>query len=161
MHKTYDITNLETRVNTNWYIRWHTTFSHNVTSALCDNVVSVPAENSFQPNHSMKHAEQKFKAMHPTHTPPLYVTCCYPHHRPSDGIAPQDGITHHAVLFPGTQVRCAWHSTLKHFPRPAVYPIMLSQLSLTEAWTKNDPYITTQANGTHTIARRMSDEIEI
>ena len=50
MHaRTYDLTNLETKVNTNRYIRWHTTFSHNVTSVLGGNVVSVPAENSFSP----------------------------------------------------------------------------------------------------------------
>ena len=50
-------------------------FSHNVTSALCENVVSVPAENSFQPNHSVKYAEQEFKGMHPTHRYPTFV--CY------------------------------------------------------------------------------------
>ena len=54
MHaRTYDLTNLETKVNTKRYMRWHTTFSHNVTSVLSENVVSVPAENSFQPTHSM------------------------------------------------------------------------------------------------------------
>ena len=54
MHaRTYDLTNLEKKINTNRYMRWHTTFSHNVTSVLAENVVSVPAENSFQPNHSM------------------------------------------------------------------------------------------------------------
>ena len=34
-------------------MRWHTTFSHNITSVLGEHVVSVPVENSFQPNHSM------------------------------------------------------------------------------------------------------------
>ena len=54
MHaRTYDLTNLETKVNTKRYMRWHTTFSHNVTSVLSENVVRVPAENSFQPTHSM------------------------------------------------------------------------------------------------------------
>ena len=54
MHaRTYDLTNLETKVNTNQYMWWHTTFSHNVTSVLSGNVVSVPAENSLQPTHSM------------------------------------------------------------------------------------------------------------
>jgi len=54
MHaRTYDLTNLGTKVNTNRYMRWHTTFSDNVTSVLGRNVVSVPAENTFQPNHSM------------------------------------------------------------------------------------------------------------
>ena len=43
---TYDLTNLETKVNTKRYMRWHTTFSHNVTSVLSENVVRVPAENS-------------------------------------------------------------------------------------------------------------------
>jgi len=54
MHaRTYDLTNLEKKVNTNRYMPWHTMFSHNVTSVLSENVVSVPAENSLQPNHSM------------------------------------------------------------------------------------------------------------
>ena len=51
MHaQTYDLTNLEKKINTNRYMRWHTTFSHNVTSVLDENEVNVPAENSFKPN---------------------------------------------------------------------------------------------------------------
>jgi len=69
MHaRTYDLTNLETKVNTRRYMRWHTAFSHNVTSVLSGDAVSVPAENSFQPNQSMNYAEQEFKAIHPTYT---------------------------------------------------------------------------------------------
>jgi len=73
MHETYDLTNLEPKVNTNRYIQWHTTFSHNVTNALRDNVVSVLVENLFQPNHNMKHAEHETKAMHPTYRYPTFV----------------------------------------------------------------------------------------
>ena len=71
MHaRTYDLTNLETKVNTNRYMLWHTMFSHNVTSVLGENMVSVPVENSFQPNHSMNHAEQNLKLYTPhTQTP--------------------------------------------------------------------------------------------
>jgi len=103
MHETYDLTILETEVNTNRYMRWHTTFSHNVTSVLCENVDSVPGENSFQPPQN-EHAEQEFKTMHCIHigTTPMHVTCHYPHHHPSDSIASLDGITQHVVLFPGT-----------------------------------------------------------
>jgi len=95
MHETYDLTNLETKVNTNRYMRWHTTFSHNITSVLCENVVSD--------------AEQEIKTMDPTNigTTPMYMTCHYPHHRPNDGIASQDGISQHVVLFPGTLDMCA------------------------------------------------------
>ena len=71
MHaRTYDLTNLETKVNTKRYMRWHTTFSHNVTSILRENVVSVPAENSFQPNHSMLMQNKNLKLYTPhTQTP--------------------------------------------------------------------------------------------
>jgi len=103
MYETYDLTNLETKVNTTRYIRWHTTFSHNVTSPLSENVVSVPAENSFQPSHSMNMQNKNLKLCTPhIGTPPMYVTCYYPYHRPSDDIASQDGITQHVVLPPGT-----------------------------------------------------------
>jgi len=103
MHETYDLTNLETKVNTKWYMRWHTTFSHN-TSVLCENVVSVRVENSFQHNPSMIMENKNFKTMHPTNTGtvPMHVMCHYQHHRPSYGIASEDRITAHVVLFPGT-----------------------------------------------------------
>ena len=69
MHaRTYDLTNLETKVNTKRYMRWHITFSHHVTSVLSENEVSVPTENSFQPTHSMIMQKQEFKAIHPTYT---------------------------------------------------------------------------------------------
>jgi len=61
MHETYDLINVETKVDTNRYMQWHITFSHNVTSVLCENVVSVPAENSFQPNHSMNMQNKNLK----------------------------------------------------------------------------------------------------
>jgi len=71
MHaRTYDLTNLETKVNTKRYMRWHTTFSHNVTNVLSENVVSVPAENSFQPTHSMIMQNKDLKLYTPhTQTP--------------------------------------------------------------------------------------------
>ena len=71
MHaRTYDLTNLETEVNTKRYMRWHTTFSHNVTSVLSENVVRVPAENSFQPNHGMNMQNKNLKLYTPhTQTP--------------------------------------------------------------------------------------------
>ena len=71
MHaRTYDLTNFETKVNTKRYIRWHTTFSHNVTSVLSENVVSVPAENSFQPTHNMIMQSENLKpCTSPTQTP--------------------------------------------------------------------------------------------
>jgi len=85
-------------------MRWHTTFPHNVTIVLCENVVSVPAENSFEPNHNMTMQNKNLKAMHPTHTDTtsMHMACHYPHHRPNDGITSQDGISQHAVQFPGT-----------------------------------------------------------
>jgi len=74
MHaRTYDLTNLGTKVNTKQYMRWHTAFPHNVTSVLSENVVSVPAENSFQPNHSMNHAEQNLKLYTPHTRTPFYA----------------------------------------------------------------------------------------
>ena len=63
--RTYDLTNLETQVNTNRYMQWHTTFSHNVTSVLGGNVVSVRAENSFQPNHNMNMQYKNLKLYTP------------------------------------------------------------------------------------------------
>jgi len=107
--RTYDLTNLEKKINTNRYMRWHTMFSRNVTSVLDENEVNVPVENSFQPNPSTNHADQKFKAIHPTHidTSSMHLVCYYPHHRPSDGIASQDGISQLVVLFPGTPNMCA------------------------------------------------------
>ena len=71
MHaRTYDLTDLEIKVITNRYMWWHTTFSHNVTSVLCWNVVSVPTENSFQPNHSMNMQNKNLKLYTPhTQTP--------------------------------------------------------------------------------------------
>ena len=69
MHaRNYDLTNLETKVNTKRYMRWHPAFSHNVTNVLNENVVSVPAENSFQPTHSMIMQNKSFKTIHPTYT---------------------------------------------------------------------------------------------
>jgi len=66
MHaQTYNLTNLEKKVNTNRYMRWHTTFSHNVTSALGGNGVSVRAENSFQPNHGMNMQNKNLKLYAP------------------------------------------------------------------------------------------------
>ena len=66
MHaRTYNLTNLETKVNTNRYTRWHTTFSRNATSVLGGNVVSVPAGNSFQPNHSMNMQNKNLKLYTP------------------------------------------------------------------------------------------------
>jgi len=68
MHaRTYDLTNLEKKVNTNRYMRWHIKFSHNVTSVLGGNVVSVPAKNSFQPNPSMN-MQNKNLELHTPHT---------------------------------------------------------------------------------------------
>ena len=71
MHaRTYDLTNLETKVNTKRYMRWHTAFSHNITSVLNENVVSVPAENSFQPTHNMLMQNKNLKLYTPhTQTP--------------------------------------------------------------------------------------------
>jgi len=61
MHaRTYDLTNLETKVNTKRYMRWHTTFSHNVTSVLSENVVIVPAENFISAHPQYDRAEQEF-----------------------------------------------------------------------------------------------------
>jgi len=66
MHaQTYDLTILEKKVNINRYMRWHTTFSHNVTSFLGENMVSVPAENSFQPNHNMNMQSKNLKLWTP------------------------------------------------------------------------------------------------
>jgi len=58
---------IRTKVNTNRYMRWHTTFSHNVTSVLSGNVVSIPVENSFQPNHSMNMQNKNLK-LYTSHT---------------------------------------------------------------------------------------------
>ena len=71
MHaRTYNLTNLETKVNTKRYMRWHTVFSHNVTNVLGENVVSVPAENSFQSTHSMIMQNKNLKLYTPhTQTP--------------------------------------------------------------------------------------------
>ena len=65
MHaRTYDLTNPETKLK----------FSHNVTSVLCENVVSVPTENSFQPNHSMIMQNKNLKLSTPhTQTPHLCI----------------------------------------------------------------------------------------
>jgi len=66
MHaRAYDLTNLEKKVNTNRCMWWHTTFSHNVTSVQGENVVSVPTENSFQPNHSMNMQNKNLKLCTP------------------------------------------------------------------------------------------------
>jgi len=72
MHETYDLENIETKVNTNRYMRWHTTFSHNVTSVLCENVISVPTENLFQPNHSINMQNKNLKLYSP-HTQVLHL----------------------------------------------------------------------------------------
>ena len=74
MHaRTYDLTNLETKVNTKRYMRWHTTFSHNVTSVLSKNVVRVPAENSFQPTHSMLMQNKNLKLCTPRTQTPVHA----------------------------------------------------------------------------------------
>jgi len=75
MHeRTYDLTNLEIKVNANRYMRWHITFSRSVTSVLSKNVVSVPAENSFQPNPSMNMQNKNLKLCTPhTQTPHLCI----------------------------------------------------------------------------------------
>ena len=50
-------------------------FSHNVTSVLCENVVSVPAENSFQPNPSMNMQNKNLKLCAP-HTQVRHLCRC-------------------------------------------------------------------------------------
>ena len=71
---------LRNKVNTNRYMRWHITFSHNVTSVLCENVVSVPVEDSFQPNHSMNMQNKNLKLCTPhTQTPHLCIWCATTH----------------------------------------------------------------------------------
>ena len=48
MHaRTYDLTNLETEVNTKRYMRWHTTFSHNVANVLSENVLSQRSDPQY------------------------------------------------------------------------------------------------------------------
>jgi len=72
--RAFDLTNLETKVNTNRYVRWHKTFPRNVTIVLCENVVSVPAENSFPPNHIMTMQNKNLKLCTPhRQTPHLCI----------------------------------------------------------------------------------------
>ena len=91
----------------------------------------------------------------------MHMTCYYPHPRPSDGIASHDGISQHAVLLPGT-LTCV-HDTAPNntsLDRQCIRSCCHSP-HLPRRRVRIDPYITTQMNGTHTIARGMSDEIEI
>jgi hypothetical protein len=118
---------LRTKVNINRYMRWHTTFSHNGTSVLGGNVVSIPTENSFQPNHSMNMQNKR-----------NLPTCFQAHQTCVHDTAPK------TTPLDWQCIRSCSHSS--HLPRRR---------------GRIDPYITTQMNGTHTIACRMSDEIKI
>jgi hypothetical protein len=143
-------------------MRWHTTFSHNVTSVLSENVVSVPAENSFQPTHNMIMQSKNLNhALHIHRHPSMHVTCHYPHHRPIDGIASQDGIP--SMRYCSQDTPTCVHDTAPDNTSLDRQCIRSCSHNSHLPWRRGriDPYITTQMNGTHTIARRMSDEIKI
>ena len=162
--RTYDLTNLETKANTKRYMRWHTTFSHNVTNVLSENVVSVSAENSFQPTHSMIMQKQEFKTIHPTYTDTR--PCIW-------------RVTTHIIALMTasplrTEIPNMWYCS-QNTPKHCVHDTAPNNTPLDRQcirscsqsshlpWRrgKMDPCITIQMNGTHTITRRMSDEIEI
>jgi len=164
MHaRTYDLTNLKTKVNTNRYMRWHTTFSHNVTSVLGENVVSVPVENSFQPNHSMSMQNKNLKLYTPhTYTPRPCICCVSTHIIALVTASPL------RTESPNMRYCSQAHQTCVHDTAPKITSLDRQCIGscshsshLPRRRGRIDPYITTQMNGTHTIARRMSDEIEI
>ena len=143
-------------------MRWHTTFSHNVTSVLSENVVRVPAENSFQPTHSMivQNRNLKLGTSH-TQTPVHACDVSLPTSSPYWRHRLSGRNSQHAVLFPRHTNMCAWHSTWQHSLDRQCIRSCSHNSHLPWRRGRIDPYITTQMNGTHTIARRMSDEIKI
>jgi len=143
-------------------MRWHTTFSHNVPSVLSENVVSVPAENLFQPNHSMNMQNKNLKLYTPyTQTP---HPCIW---RATTHIIALTTASPHRTESPNMRYCPQTHQTCVHDTAPNNTPLdrqcirSCSHSShLPRRSGQIDPYITTQMNGTHTIARHMSDKMK-
>ena len=144
-------------------MRWHTASSHKVTNVLSENVVSVPAENSLQPTHSMIMQNKNLKLYTPhTQTP---RPCIW-------------RVTTHIIALVTASPLSTESPNMRYCPRHTKHVCMIQHLNntsldrqcirscshsshLPRRRGRIDPYITTQMNGTHTIARRMSDETEI
>ena len=88
----------------------------------------------------------------------MHVTCHYPHHRPNDGIASQDGIS--SMRYCSQDTPTCVHDTAPDNTSLDRQCIRSCSHNSHLPWRRGriDPYITTQMNDTHTIARRMSDE---